>query len=87
MGGGVMSETIARALWQLRFAPNLDEVVVDVLVRSMPRRHRRNLATRHRVEELARDLAVAVSQFNQPDDSFEEFREIFADGFQRGFGD
>jgi hypothetical protein len=77
-----MSETMARALWQLRFAPNLDEVITVVLVRSMPRRQRRNLAARGKVEELARDLAHAVSQFNQPDDSFEEFREVFMDGFQ-----
>jgi hypothetical protein len=46
----------------------------------MPRRRK----ARHQVEELARDLAVAVSQFNQPDDSFEEFKKIFMDGFNRG---
>jgi hypothetical protein len=73
---------MARALWQLRYAPNLDEIVVDALVRSMPRRHRRNPATRRKVEECAHMLAAAVSQFDQPDDSFEEFREIFMAGLE-----
>jgi hypothetical protein len=64
---------MARALWQIRFAPNLDELVAAAFVGSVPRRHRRNRTARREVEEVAHELAAAASQFNRSDDSFEEF--------------
>ena len=82
----VEGEHMARLLWQLRFQPNLDEVVVHALVESMPRRHRRNPTSRREVEETARSLAAAVGEFTKPDDSFEEFRDVFLSGYSRGLG-
>src|SRR5262249_33989408 len=79
----VEGEQMARLLWHLRFQPNLDEIVTNVFVKSMPRRHRRNPATRQQVIEVARALAVAVGEFTKPDDSFEEFRHVFLSGYAR----
>jgi hypothetical protein len=80
----VEGEHMARLLWRLRFLPNLDEVVTLAFVESMPRRQRRNPIAHREVVEAAKALAVAVSEFTEPDDSFEEFREIFLSGYSRG---
>jgi hypothetical protein len=80
------AEQMAMALWQLRFASNIEELVVNALVGAMTRRSRRNPTVRSEVVEVAKDLAAAVGEFDQPDDSFEEFREIFMAGYSRGHG-
>ena len=78
---------IVRALWTLRFQPNLDEIVTDAFVRGMPRRHRRNPARRREVEEVAKLLAEAIGKYTKPDDTFEEFTDVFLAGLQYGRGE